>query len=442
VFHGDVGRIYIWWMGVWASMHRGYWFVASLYLVLDAHLSAFQLVTIGVVQSIIGGIFEVPAGVVADSFSRKWSLVFAHLLMGSAIMFTGSVRSFPALVASQALWGIAWTFASGSDIAWITDELAHSTSASRSTWPFPVVGSWSVSDQAVLVADRAVTLSDRQTRTRAPLPIDRVLISAARAKSVGAAVGIVAFGLLAKSASRSTAIIATGLGIFLLGLLVTRIPEAGFARPTHTRPGSSHIFRKGLALARTDRVLIVAFLATMLTIGGAGEGFNRMYTKQLVVVGFPNDQTTMIWFGLLNLATLGGGALALHLVERRIMEPDTARRAFASSCLLAATGVTLLAVAHGAFAGSVGAVFTGIALLVARAVCGVWVNRRVTSDIRATVHSLLQQAEYAGEAVLTLGLGALAGWSSIRVGLLGSAMLFLLTALVLRASVVGRQRQN
>ncbi len=387
-------------MGVWASMHRGYWFVASLYLVLDAHLSALQLVTIGVVQSIISGLFEVPAGVVADTFSRKWSLVFAHLLMGAAIVFTGSVTSFPALVASQALWGIAWTFASGSDIAWITDELACSSQ------------------------------------------IDRVLISAARAKSVGAAFGIVVFGSLATSASRSTAIVATGVGIFLLGLLVTRIPEVGFVRPTRTRLGSLAIFREGLSLARTDRVLIVAFVATMLSVGGAGEGFNRMYAKQLTLVGFPNDHTTMLWFGLLNLATLTGGAIALHLVEGKIMEPDTAQRAFGWSCILAAGGVTLLAVASGVFLASVGAVLTGIALLVARAVSGVWVNRRVSSDIRATVHSLLQQVEYAGEAFLTLGLGALAGWTSIRIGLLGSALFFALTAFVLRANIVSEPVQR
>jgi MFS family permease len=398
VFHDDVGRLYIWWMGVWASMHRGYWFVASLYLVLDARLSALQLVTIGVVQNVISALFEVPAGVVADTFSRKWSLVFAHLLMGGAIVLTGSVRSFPALVASQALWGIAWTFASGSDIAWITDELAS------------------------------------------PSRIDRVLIAGARAKTVGAAIGIVVFGLLARFTSRSTAIVVTGLGIFLLGLLVIRIPEVGFVRSVRTRLGSLAIFRKGVALARTDRVLLVAFTATMLAIGGAGEGFNRMYTKQLATVGFPNDHSTMILFGFLNLATLAGGGWALHAVERKISDPDTARRAFSWSCVLAAGGVTLLALARGALLGSIGAVFTGIALLVARAVCGVWVNRRVTSDIRATMHSLLQQAEYVGEAVLILGLGALAGWTSIRIGLLGSAVLFVLTTFLLRAGFV-RERK-
>jgi MFS family permease len=388
----DVGRLYIWWMGVWASMHRGYWFVASLYLVLDAHLTAFQLVTIGVVQSVISGLFEVPAGVVADTLSRKWSLVFAHLLMGGAIVFTGLVTSFPALVASQVLWGIAWTFASGSDIAWVTDELG------------------------------------------APTRIDRVLIGAARAKSIGAAIGIVTFGLLARGTSRSTAIIATGIGIFVLGLIVTRIPEVGFVRPSTSRKSSLTIFRKGLALARVDRILMIAFGATMLSVGGAGEGFNRMYAKQLANVGFPNDQTTMLWFALLNLATLGGGALALHAVERKITVPDTARRAFQWSCMLAAIGVSVLAMAREPLMASTGAVLAGIALLVARAVGGVWVNRRVTSDIRATVHSLLQQAEYIGEAALTFGLGALAGWTSIRVGLAGSVLLFVMSAVVLRAS--------
>jgi uncharacterized membrane protein YkgB len=75
-------------------------------------------------------------------------------------------------------------------------------------------------------------------------------------------------------------------------------------------------------------------------------------------------------------------------------------------------------------------------------VCGVWVNRRVTSDVRATVHSLLQQAEYAGEAVLTLGLGVLAGWASITIGLLGSALFFLFTALVLHANIKANSEAN
>ncbi len=94
---------------MFAVFHRGYWLVASLYLVIDAHLSPFQLVTIGVAQGVVALLCEVPAGVVADTVSRKWSLVFAHALMGAALVITGMVTAFPALVATQMMWGIAWT---------------------------------------------------------------------------------------------------------------------------------------------------------------------------------------------------------------------------------------------------------------------------------------------------------------------------------------------
>jgi MFS family permease len=66
---------------------------------------------------------EVPAGVWADTVSRKWSLVIAHLFMGAGMLLTGLVTGFPLLVATQVLWGLGWAFSSGADVAWITDEL-------------------------------------------------------------------------------------------------------------------------------------------------------------------------------------------------------------------------------------------------------------------------------------------------------------------------------
>jgi hypothetical protein len=43
--------------------------------------------------------------------------------MGAAMLATGLVTDFPLLMATQMLWGISWTFASGADTAWVTDEL-------------------------------------------------------------------------------------------------------------------------------------------------------------------------------------------------------------------------------------------------------------------------------------------------------------------------------
>jgi hypothetical protein len=66
------------WTGMRSIVHRGYWLVTSLYLVLDANLSAFQLVFLGTAQGIVALVCEVPAGVVAGTISRTWALVIAH----------------------------------------------------------------------------------------------------------------------------------------------------------------------------------------------------------------------------------------------------------------------------------------------------------------------------------------------------------------------------
>ena len=61
---------------------RGYWLVTSVYLVVVADLSPAQLVAIGIVQGITVVLAEIPAGVLADTVSRKWSLVVADLRLG------------------------------------------------------------------------------------------------------------------------------------------------------------------------------------------------------------------------------------------------------------------------------------------------------------------------------------------------------------------------
>jgi MFS family permease len=101
-------------------LHRGWWLVTSVYLVVDARLSASELVLVGVAQSLVTLVFEVPAGVLADTVSRTWSLVASQVLMGSAMLATGLVTGFAPLVATQLLWGLSWTLASGADVAWIT----------------------------------------------------------------------------------------------------------------------------------------------------------------------------------------------------------------------------------------------------------------------------------------------------------------------------------
>ena len=116
-------RLFLWWRFAKATSFRGYWLVTSLYLVVVADLSPFELVILGTAMEATVLLCEVPTGVMADTVSRKWSLVVSHVLMGAGMLATGLTTDMVALTAAQMLWGLGWTFSSGADIAWITDEL-------------------------------------------------------------------------------------------------------------------------------------------------------------------------------------------------------------------------------------------------------------------------------------------------------------------------------
>ena len=157
---------------------RGYWLVLSVYLVLVADLSPFQLVFLGTVMELSVMLAEIPTGVMADTISRKWSVALSCVVSGSAMVVNGFVTAFPALVACQVVWGVGITFASGADVAWATDELND------------------------------------------PSLTDRLLTRAARWQQVGAAIGMVGFGLLAWAVDLGAAISIAGAGAIGLGLFV------------------------------------------------------------------------------------------------------------------------------------------------------------------------------------------------------------------------------
>jgi hypothetical protein len=80
----------------------------------------------------------------------------------------------------------------------------------------------------------------------------------------------------------------------------------------------------------------------------------------------------------------------------------------------------------------------GVALTVTRAVGALWVNRRTTSDVRATVQSLLAQAEYIGEILLGVLLGVLAQASTIPVAFVCTSALIACAGVMVVRSRTGR----
>src|SRR5215471_11245561 len=118
-----LGVTFVRWSFARGALWRGYWLMASVYLVVVADLTAAQLVLIGTGQAVTVLLAELPAGVYADAVSRRRSLVVAQVLTGAGMVMLGLVTSFPSLALSQAVCGLGWAFASGADVAWITDQL-------------------------------------------------------------------------------------------------------------------------------------------------------------------------------------------------------------------------------------------------------------------------------------------------------------------------------
>ena len=392
----DVAGAYLRWSLWRAALARGWWTATAVYLVVVAELSASQLILIGVFQGVTVVIAEIPAGVVADAAGRRPALVLSHVVMGTGMAAAGLVTAYEPLVVANCLWGLGWALSSGADVAWITDELDD------------------------------------------PGRIDRVLAAQARWGLVGTMAGIVAAGALAAVTDLAVAMVVGGVGTVGLGAVVARWPET---RPAPTDPGrplaaslaaSWAILRRGARAARADRVILVLLVATFV-VNGAAVGFGRLFAQRLVALGLPDEPDPVVWFAGITLVAAGLGALSLLVVERHIDGGGVARRLYVAACLAAVVGLVGFAHAPGlapAVAGSL--LVSGFGFPMARVAETIVVNRRTSSDVRATVHSFLSQGENLGEIVLGLGLALLAGAVSSATTLTASAALLAGAAVLVR----------
>lgn len=381
----SVAALYAVWSFARSFLHRGWWLVTSVYLVTQAELSAFQLVFLGTAQGITILVAEIPAGVFADAYSRKWSLVIAHALMGLAMISTGLVLTFPALVLTQMLWGLSWTFSSGADVAWLTDELNDSDAASNA------------------------------------------LIRAAKWGHAGSALGITSLGTLAWATSLATAMVSAGLGIWLLGLVVvSAFKETGFigADAGKVFTVASERARFGLRQLRLHRVLGHILLYTYL-INGADEAFGRLHAKHLIELGLPLTSPPIVWLSALAIAGLVISISALSAVQHVLRRTNNPAFSYAIAAGIGGLGLGIFALAPSTQIAAVGVLLvSGIATSVIRTVSIVWTNEQTTRDVRATVQSFLSLAENIGETSLGFLLAVVASGAGIPTALLGSGAVF------------------
>jgi len=362
-------------------------------------LNPLQLVLVGTVLEGTAFLCEIPTGLVADTYSRRLSIVIGCVLLGLSLILQGALPTFAAILLSQVVSGLGYTFLSGATEAWLADEAGEEAAA-----PLYLRGS-----QVQQVAGFVGTFA-----------------------SVGLA-----------SVTLALPIIVSGVGILLLALALTVLmPERGFVplaqaeRNNFGKLGGT--FTEGLAVVRASPILLT-IVVIVLFRGASSEAFDRLWQAHFVAnFTFPTlgSLEPIVWFGIIaalgRLVSLG----STELVRRRV---DTATQRGAAGALLVVNAVLIAAILALALAGNV--VLAIGAYLIAAAcrttsdpIVIAWINRQVSSRVRATVLSFTSQADALGQVAGGPAIGWVGTAFSLRAALIVGALVLAPIVPLLRKS--------
>src|SRR6478672_11839466 len=233
--------------------------VYSIFVVLTLGFTPFQLVLLGTILEGTYLLCEVPTGVVADTVSRRLSVVIGLVGSGISFLVLGLSHSFLVVALTQVMWGFFASFQSGADVAWLTDELGEE--AAR---PHYLRGS-QIGNAAALAGIALATINYR-------LPI------------ILASLGVIVFGLA----------------------MLFVMPEEGFekkerAEGERIHTGMVNTFKNGVRQVRAQHVLVL-ILGVAALHGASTEGFDRLADFHLLKdIGLPaiGNLDRIVWFGVI-----------------------------------------------------------------------------------------------------------------------------------------------
>ena len=362
--------------------------LSMVYYVRDAGLNPLQMVLVGTTLELACFLFEVPTGIVADLYSRRLSIIIGFTLIGAGFLLQGLVPTFLAILGAQVLWGIGYTFTSGADQAWITDEIG----AERAGKVFVR------SQQFSLAAKIAGTVT-------------------------AGALGLISLPL---------PMTLSGAGMILLALvLVACMREDNFQRtPRAERETLRHMadtLKHGLAVARRRPVVRTLVLISLIS-GLSSEAFDRLWSVKILDFSFPTVFGTAdpaFWFTVLALVgTLLSliCSLALNRLSPERVSAAHPNGVLAFLAVLQVAGVIAFALLDHLWLALAAMWLRTIAGTIGWPIESAWLNRHVDSRSRATVISMVSQANAIGQVVGGPPLGAV-GRSSLRTALLASGLI-------------------
>jgi len=360
----------------------------SLYEVTVAGLTSLQLVLIGTTLEVSTFVFEVPTGIVADVYSRRLSIIIGYVLIGLGFLVEGFFPAFLPIVLAQAIWGLGYTFTSGAKQAWITDEIGEESA-------------------------------------------NKLFIRIGR---FGAFAYLFALGatMLIGANNLAFSIRAGGFGILLTGILLAVImPETGFhPTPKEDRNTWQHmwyVFKQGLGAVRSQpRLVNIVFIG--LFYGLYSEGFDRLGVKLLLdnfqlPVLFGSNQ--LAFFVALDVIGTILYIFIIRYVEKRI---DTSSPSAIGRAMFLVTGLITVALVTFAFSPILAlAVLSMLTVNILRGVSGplqaTWINQKLDSRVRATIHSMFGQVDAIGQITSGPTVGLIANALSVRLAVAISGLL-------------------
>ena len=387
--------------GLGFAGHMPTWVVMAVYLVNELHLSPLQLVLMGTAMEAAVFVFEVPTGVVADTYSRRLSLVIGYLGMGLAWLAVGLVSAPWLIVVLWALWGLAYTFTSGAEQAWIADEVG---------------------------ADK----------------VGPIFLRAARWGQAGAVVGLL-LQVAVGTQSLRAGVMLGGVFTILCGLgCILFMPETGFRRRPRAERASALVELRTTALEGARFAwaapVIVLLAGVEVFMGASSEAFDRLKEAHFLRdVGLPavGSLDPVVWFGIFWLV---GMLLNIAAIGSLIKSVERGSRQTVAYFLFAFTAIELVAMLFFALTGSTWlAIGALLGVFFCRNMQGplydTWLNEQITeSSVRATVISLTGQANAVGQAGGGPVLGAIGNVWGIRATLaVGAAAIAPALALYARA---------
>ncbi|NQX69171.1 MFS transporter [Paenibacillus alba] len=385
----------------------------AVYQVIAMGLNPLQLLLVGMVLEVTVLVFEGITGVIADTYSRRLSVIVGMFVLGSGFVLEGSamwlgsevslLSAFMWLLLSQVIFGLGATFVSGADTAWIVDEVGE---------------------------EHAGTIFMRAGR----IGLSATLLG------IALSVGLSAL-------APNLPYVIGGFIYLLLGvILLVYMKETKFTKPQPSA-GASNWHRltstwlSGAKVIRSQPVLLMIVIVTLFS-GAASEGYDRLWQAHLITdIGFPNSLalSAAVWFGTIALLStlLSLGVMAFAEKRLNMGNEQVVLRGMFVLTLARIGAIVSIALAPNFVWALVSVLFFEAVRTLSGPIYDTWLNLNIESRSRATVLSMMSQSDALGQ---TAG-GPLVGWVgkrfSLRTSLVAAAVL-----LVPILGVYGRTLRN